>query len=127
MKISSCPRIFSCPTYSASVAGRSERSICSSCTEEGFAEISRSVSTATSGFCQSLQRGADALGDRDSRRQAFHGGERLLLAVAQAHERVHHIARAAGGLGRDIGHLALQFQQQPLGGFLADAGNFREG
>ena len=45
MKISSWPRIFSWPTYSASVAGRSERSICSSCTEEGLAEIRRSVST----------------------------------------------------------------------------------
>src|SRR4051794_18183191 len=45
MKISSCPRTFSCPTYSASEPGRSERSICSSCGEEGLAEISRSVST----------------------------------------------------------------------------------
>src|SRR5438874_4187810 len=45
MKISSCPRVFSCPTYSASVAGRSDLSNCSSCAEEGLAEISRSVST----------------------------------------------------------------------------------
>src|SRR5471032_1119960 len=46
MRISNWPRILSWPTYSASVAGRSERSICSSCTEEGLAEMRRSVSTA---------------------------------------------------------------------------------
>src|SRR5213075_3447718 len=45
MKISSWPRTFSCPTYSASVAGRSDRSNCSSCGEPGLAEINRSVST----------------------------------------------------------------------------------
>src|SRR5688572_10225685 len=44
-KISSWPRAFSWPTYSASVAGRSERSICCSCCEEGLAEMRRSVST----------------------------------------------------------------------------------
>src|SRR5439155_5546097 len=48
MKISSWPRIFSCPTYSARVAGRSERSNCSSWAEVGLPEISRSVSTLTS-------------------------------------------------------------------------------
>src|SRR2546423_10075733 len=48
MKISSWPRTFSCPTYSASVAGRSDRSNCSSCAEAGFAEINRSVSTVIS-------------------------------------------------------------------------------
>src|SRR5689334_439084 len=51
MKISSCPRTFSWPTYSASVPGRNERSNCSSCGEAGRWEISRSVSTATGRFC----------------------------------------------------------------------------
>src|SRR5688500_72255 len=52
MKISSWPRTFSWPTYSASVAGRSERSICCSCWEDGLAEMRRSVSTLISAFCQ---------------------------------------------------------------------------
>src|SRR5438067_12333158 len=56
MKISSWPRAFSWPTYSASVAGRSERSICSSFGEDGLAEISRSVSTATPAFCQTQKK-----------------------------------------------------------------------
>src|SRR6266513_4340498 len=58
MKISSWPRIFSCPTYSASVPGRSERSNCSSCAEVGLAEISRSVSTLTPAFCPRTNRAA---------------------------------------------------------------------
>ena len=101
MKISSWPRIFSWPTYSASVAGRSVRSICSSCTEEGLAEMSRSVSTATSGFCQSLQCGADALGDRQSRRQALDRRERFLLAVTEAEQGVEDVARRTPDAGVD--------------------------
>src|SRR5690349_9436227 len=46
MKISSWLRAFSCPTYSPSVAGRSERSNCCSSLVAGRAEISRSVSIA---------------------------------------------------------------------------------
>src|SRR3989338_488513 len=92
MKISNCPRILSWPTYSASVAGRKLRSICSSWTEEGLAEIRRSVSTATSGFCQSLQRGTDALRHRQARGQAFDRVQRLFFAVAQAKQRVEHVA-----------------------------------
>src|SRR5688572_4493865 len=45
MKISSCARTLSWPTYSASVPGLSERSTCSSCGEAGRAEIMRSGST----------------------------------------------------------------------------------
>src|SRR5438034_119707 len=60
MKISSWPRIFSWPTYSARVAGRSERSNCSSCAEVGLAEISRSVSTLTPAFCPRIKRAAGA-------------------------------------------------------------------
>src|SRR6266446_5361238 len=58
MKISSWPRIFSCPTYSARVPGRSERSNCSSCAEVGLAEISRSVSTLTPAFCPRTKEAA---------------------------------------------------------------------
>src|SRR5688572_19405760 len=47
MKISSCARTFSCPTYSASVDGRSERSNCSSCGDAGRAAIIRSGSMLT--------------------------------------------------------------------------------
>src|SRR5882762_5615083 len=58
MKISSWPRIFSCPTYSARLPGRSERSNCSSCAEVGLAEISRSVSTLTPAFCPRTKKAA---------------------------------------------------------------------
>src|SRR6185436_16243469 len=116
----SCSRILSWPTYSASVAGRRLRSICSSCTEEGLAEIRRSVSTATSGFCQSLERRPDSLGHRQARRQALDRGERLFFAVAQADKRIQDIVSAAGFRIRRqrIGELALQFEQQPLGRLL---------
>src|SRR5881392_510969 len=59
MKISSWPRIFSWPTYSARVAGRSERSNCSSWAEVGLPEISRSVSTLTPAFCPRKKRAAE--------------------------------------------------------------------
>src|SRR6185436_2343801 len=124
----SCSRIFSWPTYSASVAGRSERSICSSCTEEGLAEIRRSVSTATSGFCQSLERGPDALGQRQPRGQVLHRGERFLLAVAKSQQGVEHVVAATLRRFRRqrVGKLALQFEQQALRGFLADARHLGE-
>src|SRR5438094_7410103 len=48
MKISSWLRTFSCPTYSASVGGLSERSNCCSSPVAGRAVISRSVSIAMS-------------------------------------------------------------------------------
>src|SRR5688572_20642711 len=47
MKISSWARTLSWPTYSPSVAGRRERSNCSSCGETGRAEIMRSGSILT--------------------------------------------------------------------------------
>ncbi len=54
MKISSCSRTFSWPTYSASDAGRSARSIAFLLHgEAGFAEIRRSVSTLTSDLAES--------------------------------------------------------------------------
>src|SRR5258706_207158 len=127
-KISNWPRILSCPMYSASVAGRRLRSICSSCAEEGLAEIRRSVSTATSGFCQSLQGGADAFGQRQARGQPLDRGERLFLAVAEADQGVEDVIAAAGlRVCRQAVHeLALELQQQPFGGFLADAGDLGE-
>src|SRR6185436_5089969 len=120
----SCSRILSWPTYSASVAGRRLRSICSSCTEEGLAEIRRSVSTATSGFCQSLERGPDAFRDREPRRQVLDCVQRLFLAVAQADKSVENIVRASrAGFRFGIQNLSLEFQQQPFGRLLADARN----
>src|SRR5690349_15696683 len=128
-KISSWPRTFSCPTYSASVAGRSERSICSSWGEAGLPEISRSVSIAiASGFCQRLQGGADRLGDRQAGRQALHRGGRFLLVVAESQQRVDDVGRLLARRPgcRSLGELALQLEQQPLGGLLADAGDLGE-
>src|SRR5439155_16348591 len=72
---------------------------------------------------QSFKRGADAVGHRDVRRQPLHGGDRFLLAVAESNQRVDHVG---GGFARRRGahfdELALQLEQQPLGGFLADTG-----
>src|SRR5712671_6760949 len=111
----SCSRIFSWPTYSASVAGRKLRSICSSCTEEGLAEIKRSVSTATSGFCQSLERGPDAFGHGESRRQVLDCVERLFLAIAQAYKGVEDIVRPGDGWFRfRLQDFSLEFEQQPF-------------
>src|SRR3990167_6669013 len=123
MKISNWLRILSCPTYSASVAGRKLRSICSSWTEDGLAEIRRSVSTATLGFCQSLQGRTDALGHCEPRSEALDRGERLFVAVAEPDQRVQHVvARSTFCLRRHrVCQLALQFEQQALGGLLADA------
>src|SRR5678815_3975560 len=120
----SCSRILSWPTYSASVAGRRLRSICSSCTEEGLAEIKRSVSTATSGFCQSLERGPDAFGHRKPRRQVLDGVQRLFLAIAQADKRIENVVRTrCAGFCFGFQNLALELQQQPFGRLLADARN----
>src|SRR2546428_13134533 len=40
---------------------------------------------------QSFERGADAVGHRNARRQPLDGGERFLLAVAEPDQRVDHI------------------------------------
>src|SRR5262245_1442449 len=122
----SWPRTFSWPTYSASVAGLSERSNCSSCVEPGLAEMSRSVSTVISGFCQRLQRRADAFGDADAGREALDRLQRFLLVVAQADQRVHHVRTAAGRGLRRRADFPLELQQQALGGLLADAGDLGE-
>src|SRR5687767_5844244 len=60
MKISSWPRTFSCPTYSASVPGRSERSTSLSCADEGLAEMRRSVSTLMARLCMKSKGAASA-------------------------------------------------------------------
>src|SRR5229473_4468186 len=62
---------------------------------------------------------------RNTRRHPLDGGERFPLAVAEPDQRVDHVG---GGFARRAGgHLdepALQLEQQPLGGFLADTGHF---
>src|SRR5947207_121595 len=74
---------------------------------------------------QSFERGTDAVGHRDACRQPLDGGERFLLAVAEPDQRMDHVG---GGFARRRGarldELALQLEQQPLGGFLADTGHF---
>src|SRR5688500_498101 len=75
MKISSCARTLSWPTYSASVAGRSERSNCSSCGEAGRAEIMRSGSTLNrvpSGPDSARADRRDGLVEPEDEREAEH-------------------------------------------------------
>src|SRR6185503_3006193 len=123
----SCSRIFSWPTYSASVAGRRLRSICSSCTEEGLAEIRRSVSTATSGFCQSLERGPDAFGHREPRRQVLDRVQRFFFAVAQADKGIENIVRSRNGRFRfRVEDFPLELEEQPFGRLLSYARDLRE-
>jgi hypothetical protein len=64
MKISSWLRAFSWPTYSASVAGLSERSYCCSSPVAGRAEIRRSVSMVI--FTTSSHYAEPALYPRDA-------------------------------------------------------------
>src|SRR5437867_9076268 len=99
MKIASCPRIFSWPTYSSSARGRSVRSSTSSCGLTGAAAIRRSVSimlARASCLGEHLQRLPDAVGHGDAVGQLLHGMHRFLVAVAQCNKRMQHI----GGDGR---------------------------
>src|SRR5882762_6610050 len=134
-KIESCPRIFSWPTYSASDLGRSERSKASSWGETGAAEIRRSVSMAISAILaasclrQGSQRLPDALGNGKPLGQVLRRELRFLVAVAEREERGYNVARHGPGpvdrhpAQRFRAELALQLEQQALGGFLADAGD----
>src|SRR5881394_3795087 len=100
MKIDSCPRIFSWPTYSSSARGRSVRSSTSSCGLTGAAAIRRSVSIIlTRALClgEDLQRLPDAVGHGDAVGQLLHGMHRFLVAVAQRNKRVQHIGRDGRG------------------------------
>src|SRR5258705_2695817 len=136
-KIESCPRIFSWPTYSASDLGRSDRSKASSWGETGAAEIRRSVSMAISAILPSVasclrqgsQRLPDALGNGKPLGQVLHRELRFLVAVAESEERGRDVARRGPGpvdrhpAQRFRAELALQLEQEALGGFLADAGD----
>ena len=66
----------------------------------------------------------------DVRRQQLARGRGLALAVAQRHQRLQDVGlRVARGRGRQrqVGaELALQLEQQPLGGLLADAGHLHQ-
>src|SRR4029079_7103518 len=132
MKISNCDFTFACPTYSASESGRSERSICSSWTDAGLAEISRSVSMATSGFCQSFQCRADAVGDGDIGCEPLDGRVRFFFVVAERKKRIQDVRRFTAGQGHRtsrrnrIGKLPFQLEQQALRGLLADARDLRQ-
>src|SRR5258706_1917406 len=124
MKISNWPRILSWPTYSARVAGRKLRWICSSCTEEGLAEIRRSVSTATSGFCQSLERGPDAFGHREPGRQVLDRVQCLFFAIAQAYKGIEDIVRPCDGWFRfRLQDFPFQLEKQPFSRLLPYARN----
>src|SRR5437867_12929915 len=97
MKIASCPRIFSWPTYSSSTRGRNVRSSTSSCGLTGAAAMRRSVSIIfVSCLGEDLQRLLDAIGDRDAFGELLHGVHRFLVAVAERNERVQHVGRGRG-------------------------------
>src|SRR5438128_10904727 len=96
MKIASCPRIFSWPTYSSSARGRSVRSSTASCGLTGAAAIRRSVSimfVSASCLGEDLQRLPDTVGHGDAVGQLLHGMHRFLVAVAQRNKRMQHIGR----------------------------------
>src|SRR5206468_4186482 len=142
MKISSCSRVLAWPTYSARPLGRNARSMASSCGEAGAAETTRlsgagaksSVWMAISGWFlgvrrspgQRLQGELDAFAHAHVLRQRLERGLRFLVAVAQRHQRLQDVAlrvvdHHAAHLAQVGADLALQFEQQPLRGLLADA------
>src|SRR5450631_2278620 len=132
MKIENWPRIFSWPMYSSSARGRSVRSRTSSCGLTGAAAIRRSVSIMVgdaSVFRQQFQRLPDAIRHRNAFGQLPDRMRGLLVAVAERSERMEDVRRHRRGAidadrRRQIGaELVLQFEQQPLRGLLADAGN----
>jgi hypothetical protein len=65
-------------------------------------------------------------------RQRLQRGCGLALVVAQRHQRLHDVVAAPRRRGRrrrqrQVGaELALEFEQQPLGGLLADAGHLHQ-
>src|SRR5450830_928785 len=139
MKISSWLRTFSWPTYSSSCLGRSARSIASSLAEAGVAAMMRcseksSVWMLMVGylcFGQRLERMLDAFRHGRIARHLFQRQRRLLVGITQRQQGVEdirscivmHYATDRTEIGTE---LALQFEQQAFGGFLADAGHFGE-
>src|SRR5262245_59353666 len=106
MKIDSWLRIFSWPTYSSSMRGRSARSTTSSVDPAALALTSRlssslsivMASLVSLDLGKELQRLANGLADGETFRQLLHDGDRFLVAVAQRDQRVedvrHHRRRA---------------------------------
>src|SRR5439155_23027593 len=92
MKIASCPRIFSWPTYSSSARGRSVRSSTSSCGVAGAAAIRRSVSIIGL-LClgQQLQGLLDAIGNSDAIGQMLDRMHGFLVAVAEREQRIQYV------------------------------------
>src|SRR5574341_99743 len=130
MKTESCPRIFSCPTYSSSSFGRSVRSSASSCTEAGAVEIRRSVSIMSL-LRKKLQGLPYALGNGDAGGQLLESPPRLAFIIAKRKQRIGDVARLPVALcrrrrRRHRVELVTQFQQQALGGLSADAGYLRQ-
>src|SRR5690606_24974831 len=133
-------------TYSSSSLGRSARSIASSLGEAGAADTMRGAGAKSSvwmlmgcsvgrlqemtsvgvSFRQSLQSRLDAFAHTHIRRQGLEGCSRILLAVAQSHQRLLnvalHLALGRPGTGQvQVGtQFALEFQQKALRGLLAD-------
>src|SRR3990167_2487702 len=136
MKISSCSRTFTWPTYSSSSLGRSARSIASSLGDAGAADTTRGAGAKSSVWMlmgcslrQRLQRQFDALAYAHIGRQGLEGGGGVFFAVAQRHQGLLDVAlhialhRASAGQVQVGAELALEFEQQAFGGLLADAGH----
>src|SRR6476661_8055503 len=139
MKISSCSRVLAWPTYSASNLGRSARSMASSLGDAGAADTTRggvggmaksSVLIVIGGSPrQRLQRQLDAFADAHVLGQWLERGLRFLVAVPEGDQRLQDVGlriggRAGAGRRTKVGaDLALQFEQEALGGLLADAGH----
>ena len=75
---------------------------------------------------------AYALGYRKTRRHKLDRGERFAVVVTQCKQCIEHVVAGRCRTvevhhGRQVGpQLSLEFQQQALGGLLADAGNLRQ-
>src|SRR5512143_2022013 len=91
MKIESCPRIFSWPTYSSSRRGRSARSTISSWTPAGFAvtrRLSSSFSIAMARLClrcSARERTPACRRLPADEERLLHLGDDLVVAIDDAH------------------------------------------
>src|SRR5688572_31750964 len=132
MKMPSCSRILSWPTYSESCLGRSARSSPSSWGEALPPEIRRSASIKRirSLLRQRLQGLADGIGELQLRGEPLGGCLGLAVIIAKGQQGTDHLAtRGAPVRARHTRHfrqLVAQLKHEPLGGLLADSRDLGE-
>src|SRR5581483_4288035 len=90
--------------------------------ERHVAELQRKALPAN----QALERRADRLGERRIGWDICHSSKRLFLVVAERDQRLHHFGGAALCRRGDVADATLELEQQPLGGFFADARDLGE-